>query len=202
MEKTDDMDEIGMTGARAWIPRSAAQRVAQRLRDRRRSLGLTQVELAAGVGVAHPTYVHWEKGRLPDTIDAGTVKALEAVLQLPQGWLLRQDAPSLPDPVAIAGDVPACTPAGSVTLPVRIPVARCEQIGPRAAQLRKALGFSVAEVARGCGVSSVTLSQWERGAFPKALTGQQLRAWERALRLAPGQLLESPEGAANASNHG
>ncbi|AXL48633.1 transcriptional regulator [Paraburkholderia caffeinilytica] len=111
-------------------------------------------------------------------------------------------APPLPDPVVIAGDVPACTPAGSVAPPMRIPVARCEQIGPHAAQLRKALGPSAAEVARGCGVSSVTLSQWERGAFPKALTGQQLRAWERALLLAPGQLLESLKGKADAADHG
>ncbi|WP_167337664.1 helix-turn-helix domain-containing protein [Paraburkholderia heleia] len=197
----DDMDEIGRTGTRAWIPRADAQRVAQCLRDRRRALGWTQVELAAEVGVAHPTYVHWENGRVPDTIDAGTVKALEAALQIPEGWLLRQDAP-LPDPVVIRGGVPACTAEGSVALPVRIPVACCGQIGPHAAQLRKALGRSVAEVARGCGVSSVTLAQWERGAFPKALTGQQLRAWERALLLSPGQLLESPEGKANASDHG
>ena len=202
MKKTDDTDEIGMTGTRGWIPRADAQRVAQRLRDRRRALGLTQVELAAGVGVAHPTYAHWENGRVPDTIDAGILKTLEAALQIPEGWLVSQDAPPLPDPAVIAGDVPVRMVAGAGALPVRIPVARCEQIGPHAAQLRKALGLSVAEVARGCGVSTVTLSQWERGAFPKALTGQQLRAWERALLLAPGQLLESPEGKADASNHG
>ena len=202
MKKTDDLDEIGMTGAREWIPRADAQRVALRLRDRRRALGLTQVELAAAVGVAPPTYVHWEKGRVPGTIAAGTVKALEAALQIPHGWLLSHDAPPLPDPVVISGDEPPCRAAGSAALPMRIPVARCEQIGPHAAQLRKVLGLPAAEVARCCGVSSVTLSQWERGAFPKALTGQQLRAWERALLLAPGQLLESPEGKANASNHG
>ncbi len=202
VKKTDDMDEIGRTGTRAWIPRSDAQRLAQRLRDRRRALGLTQVELAAWVGVAHPTYVHWENGRVPDTIDAGIVETLEAALQIPEGWLLSQDAPPLPDPVVIAGDASVCTAAGAEALPVRIPVVRCEQIGPHAAQLRRALGLPVAEVARVCGVSRPTLLRWERGAFPKALTGQQLRAWERALRLAPGQLLESPEGAANASNHG
>jgi DNA-binding XRE family transcriptional regulator len=107
-EANDDMDGIGMTGAREWIPRSSAQRVAQRLRDRRRAMGLTQVELAAEIGVAPPTYVHWETGRVPDTIATITVKALAAALQIPEGWLLSPDAPSLPDPVVMSVGVPAC----------------------------------------------------------------------------------------------
>jgi hypothetical protein len=113
---------------------------------------------------------------VPDTVAAGTVKALEAALQIPEGWLLSPDTPPLPDPVVTNCRASACVLDGLVSLPVRIPVARCEQIGPQAAQLRKARGLSTAAVARDCGVASATLSQWERAAFPKALTGKQLLA--------------------------
>ncbi|WP_321867140.1 helix-turn-helix domain-containing protein [Paraburkholderia tropica] len=185
------MDEIGVTGAREWIPRSCALRVAQRLRDRRRELELTQVELATEVGVAPPTYVHWETGRVLDTVAAETVKALEAALQIPDGLLLSPDAPPLPDSVVTNGRASACVLDGLVALPVRIPVARGEQIGPPAAQLREVRGLSTAAVARVCGVAGATLSQWERAAFPKALTGKQLLARERALQLPAGELLDS-----------
>ncbi|WP_321945354.1 hypothetical protein [Paraburkholderia sp. J10-1] len=47
------------------------------------------------------------------------------------------------------------------------------------------LPTSATEDALDCGVSSVTLAQWER-----------------ALRLGPGQMLESAEGKADASDHG
>ena len=49
-----------MTGGREWIPRSDAQRIAQRLRERRRALGLTQAELAARAGVARSKFVPWD----------------------------------------------------------------------------------------------------------------------------------------------
>ena len=77
-----------MTGGREWIPRSDAWRIAQRLSERRKALGWTQAELAAGAGVAQSTLVHWERGRWPDTIAAAMVNALDAALQAPQGWLL------------------------------------------------------------------------------------------------------------------
>ncbi|MFM0640949.1 helix-turn-helix transcriptional regulator [Paraburkholderia metrosideri] len=77
-------------------------------------------------------------------------------------------------------------------LQARIPLARCREIGPHARRLREELGLSVAEVARACAVSSPTLLQWEQGTFPKALTVARLRAWARALLLAPDQLLAPP----------
>ncbi|WP_028221937.1 helix-turn-helix domain-containing protein [Paraburkholderia oxyphila] len=181
-----------MTRGRVWIPRPDAPQIAQRLRERRRSTGLTQAELAARADLAHSTFVHWEKGRLPDTLATATVNALEAALRVPPGWLMSHEAPPLPDPAVLMDDAAACTQAGPGGLPERIPAACCEAVGPPAARLRAELGLSVAEVARACGVSRPTLLQWERGAFPKALTGRQLCAWARALRLVPGQLLALP----------
>ena len=179
-----------MTGGREWIPRSGALRIGQRLRERRRALGLTQAELAGRAGVAQSKFVHWEKGRWPNAIATATVDALEGALQAPQGWLLSHDMEPLPDPVFNGGRAAVREQGGD--LQARIPPARCREIGPHARRLREELGLSVAEVARACAVSTPTLLQWEQGTFPKALTAARLHAWERALLLAPDQLLAPP----------
>jgi transcriptional regulator with XRE-family HTH domain/post-segregation antitoxin (ccd killing protein) len=180
-----------MTGDHEWIPRADASQVAQRLRERRRAFGLTQVELAAAAHLAHATLVHWEGGRLPDTLAAATVIALEAALQVPQGWLLRHEMQPSPNPGGDAANALG-RESGRAFLHTQIPLARCQELGPHARRLREELGMSAVEVARVCGVSRPTLLQWEAGTFPKALHAQRLRAWERALLLAPGQLLEPP----------
>lgn len=81
---------------------------------------------------------------------------------------------------------------GGGGLQARIPPARCGKIGLHARRLREELGLSLAEVARACAVSSPTLVQWEQGTFPKALTIERIRAWERALLLKQDQLLAPP----------
>ncbi|WP_429559807.1 helix-turn-helix domain-containing protein [Paraburkholderia youngii] len=183
------MKGIRMAGMRVWIPRSEVPRIAQRLRDRRNASGMTQGDLAVRAGVARVTLVHWEKGRWPHTIPAATINALEAVLQVPPGWLLSAGTQPLPDPVFNAADAAARADGDPQS---RIPTARCREIGPHARRLRSELGLCVAEVARACHVADSTLLRWEQGTFPKALTVARLRTWERALLLAPGQLLAPP----------
>ncbi|MEX3982150.1 helix-turn-helix domain-containing protein [Paraburkholderia sp. EG287A] len=180
-----------MTREREWIPRPDAPQIAKRLRERREAVGLTQRELARQVGMAEWTYVRWELGRLPGSVAERVVRALEAALQVPEGWLLGHDVLPLPEPVFDAANVQVCG-SGRDGLPARIPRAKCEELGPHARRLREELGLPVAEVARACGVSPPTLLQWEQGTFPKALTAHHLRAWARALLLAPEQLLALP----------
>ncbi|SOF00979.1 Transcriptional regulator, contains XRE-family HTH domain [Burkholderia sp. OK233] len=163
-----------MSGGREWIPRSDGWRIAQRLCERRKALGLTQAELAARVGVAQSSLVHWERGRWPNTIAAAMVNALDTALQAPQGWLLSQDTEPLPVPGFNAGS--AVAQEGLSDLQARIPPGQCREIGPHARRLREELRLSVAEMARACAVSSPTLVQWEQGMFPKALTAARLRA--------------------------
>ncbi|WP_429289786.1 helix-turn-helix domain-containing protein [Paraburkholderia sp. CI3] len=184
------MKGIRMAGMRVWIPRSDVPRIAQRLRTRRKASAMTQDDLAVRAGVAKPALVHWEKGRLPHTVAPATVNALEAALQVPPGWLLGPEAQPLPDPEFNAAD--AVAREGEGDRETRIPPSRCREIGPHARRLRSELGLSVAEVARACHVSRPTLLRWEKGTFPRALTVVRLRAWERALLLAPGQLLAPP----------
>jgi transcriptional regulator with XRE-family HTH domain len=179
-----------MTGVHGWIPASLALRVAQRMRDRRIELGMTQRDLAFRVGVAHSSFAHWERGRLPATMAVATLKALEAALQAPQGWLLHPETQLLPDPLFHAAN--GAVPEGAGDGQMRIPLAQCREIGPHARRLRAELGLTAAEVAGACHVSCPTLSGWERGTFAKALTERRLHAWERALLLAPGQLLAPP----------
>ncbi|MGF6810820.1 transcriptional regulator with XRE-family HTH domain [Paraburkholderia sp. Clong3] len=178
-----------MAGTRVWMPRSDVPRIAQRLRDRRKASGMTQDDLAVRAGVARVTLGHWEKGRWPHTVAAATVNALEAALQVPPGWLLGPGTQPLPDPGLPAADAVARADGDPQS---RIPAARCCEIGPHARRLRSELGLCVAEVARACHVSRPTLLRWEQGTFPKALTVARLRTWERALLLAPGQLLAPP----------
>ncbi|MEX3968189.1 helix-turn-helix domain-containing protein [Paraburkholderia sp. EG286B] len=180
-----------MTREREWFPRSDVPQIGQRLRDRREAVGLTQCELARQLGVGESTYVHWERGRLPGSVAEGMVRALEAALQVPQGWLLDHEVLPLPEPVLDAANAQA-SQRGCDGLPTRISRARCRELGPHARRLREELGLSVAEVTQACGVSRPTLLQWEGGAFPKTLTADRLRAWARALLLAPEQLLALP----------
>jgi transcriptional regulator with XRE-family HTH domain len=179
-----------MARSRVWIPPSDGPRIAQRLRTRRKASGMTQRDLAVRAGVARVTLVRWEKGRWPRTVAAATVNALEAVLQVPPGWLLGPGTQPLPDPIINAPD--AAAREGEGDREKRIPQALCREIGPQARRLRSELGLCVAEVARACHVADPTLVRWEHGTFPKALTVARLRAWERALLLAPGQLLAPP----------
>jgi len=150
---------------------------------------MTQGDLAVRAGMARGTLVHWEKGRWPHTVAAATVNALEAALQVSPGWLLGPGTQPLPDPGFPAADAPARADGNPQS---RIPTAWCREIGPHARRLRSELGLCVAEVAHACHVSDSTLLRWEQGTFPKALTVARLRAWERALLLAPGQLLAPP----------
>ncbi|MGF6508557.1 transcriptional regulator with XRE-family HTH domain [Paraburkholderia sp. 32] len=150
---------------------------------------MTQRDLAVRAGVARVTLQRWEKGRWPRTVAAATVDALEAALQVPPGWLLGPGTQPLPDPGLPAADAAARADGDPQS---RIPTARCCEIGPHARRLRSELGLCVAEVARACHVSDATLLRWEQGTFPKALTVARLRGWERALLLAPGQLLAPP----------
>jgi transcriptional regulator with XRE-family HTH domain len=182
-----------MAGEREWIPRSDVPKIAQRLRERREASGLTQSELAREVGVARLTYVHWERGGLPGTLARAKVNALEAALQVPQGWLLCPEMLPLPDHDRGFDTADALArESGRDLLQARVPRARCQELGPHAGRLREELGLTVAEVARACAVSHPTLLQWEQGMFPKVLTTQHLRAWERALLLSPGDLLAPP----------
>ncbi|CAB3776238.1 hypothetical protein LMG28614_00174 [Paraburkholderia ultramafica] len=181
-----------MTGDREWIPRSDAPRIAQRLRERRRAMGLTQQSLASQSGVARLTFVRWEKGGLPRSMSADLLKSLETTLQVPPGWLVSHAAQPLPDP-AVSVDVASATPvAGSGAHATGVSAMSCEAIGRHAARFRAELGLALAEVANACHVSTTTLSRWEQGTFKRAMTAQRLRAWERALLLAPGQLLAPP----------
>ena len=141
--------------------------------------------------MAQSTLVQWERGRLPDTIAVATVNALDASLQAPQGWLLRHAMQPLPVPGFNAGS--AVVQEELSDLQARISPARCREIGPHARRLREELGLSVAEVARGCAASNPhVVAVGAGGAFPKALTAERLRGWERALLLAWDQLLAPP----------
>ena len=56
------------------------------IKERRKELGLTQVDLAKAVGVTRITIVEWERGKnLPSLKN---LKALEAALEFPPGSLL------------------------------------------------------------------------------------------------------------------
>lgn len=127
---------------------------------------------------------------MPSVITATTVVALEHALRVPQGWLLSHDTVPWRAPGSDAGSTGGRE--GGDDLAARISPARCVEIGPHATRLREELGLSLAEVARACAVSRPTLVQWEQGTFPRALTVERLRAWERALLLTPDDLLTFP----------
>src|SRR6201994_5195797 len=102
-----------MTRDREWIPRSDARRIAQRLRERRRAIGLTQDRLASKAGVARLTFLRWEKGGLPASLPADSLRALEATLQVPPGWLFSHAAQPLPVPAVRVDEALAFAVAGS-----------------------------------------------------------------------------------------
>ncbi len=161
----------------------------QRLLERRRALGLTQEDLASMAGVSRPTLMRWEMGRAPHTIPIGTLKRLEAALQVPADWLFSQEAAP---PAHSGGSRDYGQLVGAARPVATSPGFNAIDIGSRAARFRAELGLRIPEVAHFCHQPSGVVREWEQGIFRMALTEPRLRLWERALRLAPGELVTPP----------
>src|SRR5690554_888797 len=60
--------------------------IAERLRDRRLTLGLTQADVAEAIGVSPKTVSHWENGGREPDID--TIKSLSRCLRTSMAYLV------------------------------------------------------------------------------------------------------------------
>jgi len=89
-----------------------------RFRERRQALRMTQVELAAKIGVTSNTVARWERGerkaRIPGAIDA-LLAQLEREVAMSSPSPTPQDAPAPAFPVAVAP--PVASPATPSALP-------------------------------------------------------------------------------------
>ena len=74
-----------------------------RLRGRRKSLGLSQAEIARRLGIDQSTVAKWETG--PNSPRTAVMQRLAEVLDVSIAWLLAGDeAGTLPQPVMPAGE--------------------------------------------------------------------------------------------------
>lgn len=76
---------------------------SEKLRELRKEIGFTQIELAEKTGVSRSTVYDWESGKYPPT-DANNIAALEDVFRLERGELYK----------ILQERNPTTTPAGSV----------------------------------------------------------------------------------------
>ena len=96
-------------------PTAADRRRGQRLRDRRKTVGLDVTELAAAVGVSQPAVSQWEAGLTAP--NRQKLAKLAQVLRVPVSWLV-SDNEELPQTGASQGQ--ASSPLAA--LPVDVPV--------------------------------------------------------------------------------
>lgn len=137
---------------------------ANRLRERRKSLGLGPSQVASRIGVSAARYRNWEKffGSAP----------------------MRQYG----DAIARILGVDTCwfsTGEGEFSVPET--AASVESLGQRAAARRRSLQLSKAEVARAVGVTNLTLRKWEE-ALPTEHRREREDRWEAALSVPHGWL--------------
>lgn len=99
-------------------PSAADRRRGQRLRERRKAIGLDVTELAAAVGVSQPAVSQWEAGQTAP--NRQKLAKLAQILRVPVSWLI-SDSEALPASAAAGAGAPsAATPLGA--LPVDVPV--------------------------------------------------------------------------------
>lgn len=119
-------------------PRNGAPRdMKQKMIRWRRERGLTQADLAERAGVSLKTVQRFENGALPS---AHTAMRVQCALDLELDMEDEQVAPEWILPGSPHGDT----------------------YGSRTRALRLALGMSLDDVARACGISAATLSRFER----------------------------------------
>jgi transcriptional regulator with XRE-family HTH domain len=149
------------------------QRVAQRIADRRRALGLTASEVARRLGIESARYRHWERlfGPLPRRQYGD---ALCRILSVEPGWL---DDPAVEIPPPLVER--------------RVPTVdeRCA-LGRRLRGRRKALGLKRADVAAKVGLSETQLRGWET-CIPARPRSDVEAKIEAALQVPNGYLRDS-----------
>ena len=107
------MDSLPMTKKE---PSPGDKRRGQRLRERRKAMGLDVTELAKAIGVSQPAVSQWEIGVTAPS--RKKVAKLAQILRVPVAWLLTDDdAPS-----SQQGANPAAPPPPVAALPIDVPV--------------------------------------------------------------------------------
>jgi phage repressor protein C with HTH and peptisase S24 domain len=98
-------------------PSPADRRRGQRLRDRRKALGLDVTKLAAAVGVSQPAVSQWEAGLTAP--NRQKLAKLAQVLRVPVSWLVSDNEP-LPQAGAHSGGTQSLSSLAA--LPTDVPV--------------------------------------------------------------------------------
>lgn len=154
---------------------------AQRLRQRRESLGLTIRETAKRVGVFSTRYVPWERN-LSDKVATEHLAALAKALDVSESWLYS-------GPAEESAERSDYLPKSAVKLkPLNTEIRQL--LSQRAKTRREAIGLSIREVADAIGVHPATVRNWETD-FPRWLSQAESTKWEDILRVTPGWLRET-----------
>ena len=121
-----------------------------RLKELRRSLGITQKELASSLGIAQPTLSGWETGRFQ--IDYDNLGKLADFFGTSIDYILGR---SVDEQTTVHNSSPKEEPYNSK------PMLRGEEMIMRLKEVRKAAGLTQKEVAAHVGVNQNTYSYWE-----------------------------------------
>lgn len=165
---TDDKQaiyKVPQEEARALeLDNTANTTFGERLRQVRELEGLTQVEVAEGLGISQPAYQAWETERKNATKE--TIKRLSDFFGVSYSYLL-----GISDNVTI--DTPVAKP--------NISFAECLK------EARKLSGLSQQAIADKLGISNQAYSRWETGKFEPNL--ESLKKLAKVLNTSPNYLL-------------
>lgn len=101
-------------------PSPADKRRGQRLRERRKAMGLDITELAKAIGVSQPAVSQWEIGITAP--NRKKVAKLAQILRVPVSWLLTDEDAPQQNAGASAAPASAPAPAAIAALPIDVPV--------------------------------------------------------------------------------
>lgn len=165
---TDDKQEVykvPQEEARALeLDNTANTTFGERLRQVRELEGLTQVEVAEGLGISQPAYQAWETERKNATKE--TIKRLSDFFGVSYSYLL-----------GISNNVTIDTPVAKTN----INFAECLK------EARKLSGLSQQAIADKLGISNQAYSRWETGKFEPNL--ESLKKLAKVLNTSPNYLL-------------
>lgn len=154
-----------------------------RAKERRKALRLTRADIALATNISHSSFFAWEKS-IPSDISQEAIDVWESALAVPNGWLL--DVTVEEEPVEgspISESILGARPAKGMSL------MQLDALGLRARDRRRELKLSRREITAQMGIVLSTINYWERS-IPRAIRQESVEAWEVALKVPSGWLLD------------
>lgn len=136
---------------------------------------MSREAVARSTGIHLSSITRWEVRGVPNAFSRHDAQQLAHALDVSADWILDEQLPPGPSTEAV---VAGCTLRSELLA-----------AGKRARMRREHLGIARSRLALQLQVRDRVLSHWENDGVPHTVNPDQVAAWEKALKVAPGWLL-------------